>query len=494
MAEQIGQRLPACCPAPRAPAPAPVRAMTAAELAETVRVAYDPARPAAGPGAGPRRRGQDPGVTWADAGPAAQVEDWDALRHDSGASITWQMIDAAAGRGAVAGPRAAARAAPAAWSASASRCSTGRTTRPARPRIADADVRTALGRATAAQGRGPGRRDPGAAAARQTAAEQAAGAGLTRFALLVTATVDRPRAACPRRPSLSTSSAGACRLRLRRCYATPVRRVRRRPRRRGRAAQARHRPRRPPHRPLPRPSVACLDRPPSQGHRHLRAGPPLPGTPRRRPSALVPGTGTAAQAPGRGRQRPRRRLPGSLHRPRLPRGVRRPGKRPGLLRRGAAGVAGHDRAGVRAVPVGRRRRHPDARGPGRPAPADRDDGLLRPDQLVRARPLSCPTRPTSASACPALGKSTFTRRQVLGLAGQGVRPLVLGDLKPDYADLIARARRAGRQARPRPGRPERPGRRGARARPRRRSARPARRRPTGCAPRPTAGGSPSCPA
>jgi hypothetical protein len=38
---------------------------------------------------------------------------------------------------------------------------------------------------------------------------------------------------------------------------------------------------------------------------------------------------------------------------------------------------------------------------------------------------------------PGLGKSTFTRRQVLGLSAQGVRPLVLGDLKPDYTDLIA---------------------------------------------------------
>lgn len=38
---------------------------------------------------------------------------------------------------------------------------------------------------------------------------------------------------------------------------------------------------------------------------------------------------------------------------------------------------------------------------------------------------------------PGLGKSTLVRRQVLGLAGYGVIPLVLGDLKPDYADLIA---------------------------------------------------------
>ena len=38
---------------------------------------------------------------------------------------------------------------------------------------------------------------------------------------------------------------------------------------------------------------------------------------------------------------------------------------------------------------------------------------------------------------PGLGKSTFTRRTVLGLAAQRVTPLILGDLKPDYAALVA---------------------------------------------------------
>ena len=37
---------------------------------------------------------------------------------------------------------------------------------------------------------------------------------------------------------------------------------------------------------------------------------------------------------------------------------------------------------------------------------------------------------------PALGKSTLIRRQVIGLAGAGVVPLVLGDLKPDYVDTV----------------------------------------------------------
>jgi hypothetical protein len=38
---------------------------------------------------------------------------------------------------------------------------------------------------------------------------------------------------------------------------------------------------------------------------------------------------------------------------------------------------------------------------------------------------------------PGLGKSTLVRRQVLGLAGYGVHPMILGDLKPDYVDLIS---------------------------------------------------------
>jgi hypothetical protein len=37
---------------------------------------------------------------------------------------------------------------------------------------------------------------------------------------------------------------------------------------------------------------------------------------------------------------------------------------------------------------------------------------------------------------PGLGKSTLVRRTALGLAASGVHPLVLGDLKPDYVDLI----------------------------------------------------------
>lgn len=37
---------------------------------------------------------------------------------------------------------------------------------------------------------------------------------------------------------------------------------------------------------------------------------------------------------------------------------------------------------------------------------------------------------------PGLGKSTLMRRMCLGLEGYGVHPMIFGDLKPDYVDLI----------------------------------------------------------
>ena len=37
---------------------------------------------------------------------------------------------------------------------------------------------------------------------------------------------------------------------------------------------------------------------------------------------------------------------------------------------------------------------------------------------------------------PGLGKSSLVRHIVLGLAGFGVNSMILGDLKPDYVDLV----------------------------------------------------------
>ena len=53
----------------------------------------------------------------------------------------------------------------------------------------------------------------------------------------------------------------------------------------------------------------------------------------------------------------------------------------------------------------------------------------------RAGLLTAPT--ASVLGLQGFGKSTVIRRMALSLAGFGVLPLVLGDLKPDYTDLIA---------------------------------------------------------
>lgn len=52
----------------------------------------------------------------------------------------------------------------------------------------------------------------------------------------------------------------------------------------------------------------------------------------------------------------------------------------------------------------------------------------------RAKLISNPS--TFVLGKPGLGKSTLVRRMAVGLAGYGTIPLVLGDLRPDYVDLI----------------------------------------------------------
>jgi hypothetical protein len=63
-------------------------------------------------------------------------------------------------------------------------------------------------------------------------------------------------------------------------------------------------------------------------------------------------------------------------------------------------------------------------------------------RLTRSRPVRC-IQVANADGLYLVGRSfiathnsTITRRMALGLAGYGIQPLVLGDLKPDYKDLI----------------------------------------------------------
>jgi hypothetical protein len=67
------------------------------------------------------------------------------------------------------------------------------------------------------QGEGRASESLALASARQSAAEQAAGAGLVRFSMLVTATVHGP-GRLPQAAEVIDQLGPACQLRLRRCY------------------------------------------------------------------------------------------------------------------------------------------------------------------------------------------------------------------------------------------------------------------------------------
>jgi hypothetical protein len=223
MAAQIGRRLPLLLHQLRSVGAGTGTAMTAAELAETVRVAYDPAastlldQARAQQG---RSAGRTPLVDWQDAGPVAQVEAWDHLRHDSGASITWQMVDVP--RGAVQS-RVLEQLLEADGHLARKRVTL--IYRPHDPasaaRVADADVRTAVGRASLRKGEVRAGESLALASARQSAAEQASGAGLTRFSMLVTATVldpDGDPGKLAQAAEVIDQLGPACQLRLRRCF------------------------------------------------------------------------------------------------------------------------------------------------------------------------------------------------------------------------------------------------------------------------------------
>ena len=227
MAAQIGRRLPLLLHQLRSVGAGTGAAMTATEVAETVRVAYDPAastlldraraqqarEPAPHPSPAPL-------VTWQDAGPIAQIESWDHLRHDSGASITWQMVDV---------PHGAVQSRILEQLLEADEhLARKRVTLIYRPhdpasaaRVADADVRTAAGRASLRKGEVKAGESLALASARQSASEQASGAGLVRFSMLVTATVLDPQAdpaKLAQAAEVIEQLGPACQLRLRRCY------------------------------------------------------------------------------------------------------------------------------------------------------------------------------------------------------------------------------------------------------------------------------------
>ncbi|MEV8504185.1 SCO6880 family protein [Actinoplanes sp. NPDC051475] len=161
--------------------------LSAERIAEVVRVAYDPAVSADVLDIRARHGGT--GLDWSDAGPAATVESVNAYRHDSGVSRSWLLTLAPRGTVRSSVLRTLLDPAP-----SIRRKRVALLYRPIDPatsaKIVEADRRAAQFMANSTKGLVRARAASEVDAAEQTASEEAAGAGLVEFSMVVTVTVD----------------------------------------------------------------------------------------------------------------------------------------------------------------------------------------------------------------------------------------------------------------------------------------------------------------
>lgn len=185
LAADLRGRLPGLVSGLAATGAAAVRPLSARELCEVVRVAYDPDAAAALEEAA--AAGEDPRLRWSDVGPSAAQAGWGCYRHDGALSITWSMSEAP--RGEVFSSVLSDLLAP------HPEIDRKRVTLLYRPldaaraaRLVEQDKRTADFRA-AGSSRPTSRVLLDQRAAALTAEEEARGAGLVGFAMLVTATV-----------------------------------------------------------------------------------------------------------------------------------------------------------------------------------------------------------------------------------------------------------------------------------------------------------------
>ncbi|MFJ9319422.1 SCO6880 family protein [Streptomyces globisporus] len=161
--------------------------LSAEQIAEVTRVAYDPA--VAPDVLTARATAGGTGLEWEDAGPASCVETVGAYHHDSGVSRTWLLT--LAPRGTVRSSVLRGMLEPVSGTRRKRVALLYRPIDPATSaRIVEADRRAAQFTGTSGRGMVQARAASEMRAAEQTAAEEAAGAGLVEFSLMVTATVD----------------------------------------------------------------------------------------------------------------------------------------------------------------------------------------------------------------------------------------------------------------------------------------------------------------
>ncbi|WP_329615731.1 hypothetical protein OG244_23810 [Streptomyces brevispora] len=184
MSELIGLRLPGLASNLAMTGAGPARPMSAADLTDAVRVAYDPSVAVLVEEA---RGDAGTGISWNDAGPIGAEEAWDHYRHDGAHSITWSMSEAP--RGEVFSSVLTSLLLP---HPDISRKRVTLLYRPHDPataaRVVERDHKDALFKAQQAKIENA-RDSVGVRAAEQAAREEATGAGVVRFGMLVTATV-----------------------------------------------------------------------------------------------------------------------------------------------------------------------------------------------------------------------------------------------------------------------------------------------------------------
>jgi len=213
MARELAARLPGLTGALQATGAGAAHPLSAQELCEAVRIAYDPAAASLIDEA--RAAGETPELSWPDVGPSAAQASWDGYRHDSAYSCTWAMTSAP--RGAVQSGVLSRLLAP------HRDVDRKRVTLLYRPldaakaaAIVEADLRAAEFRMTSTSK--PAARDSLAVrAAAATASEEASGAGLVQFGMLITATVSDLDRAADARAAIDNLAATA-RLRVRPVY------------------------------------------------------------------------------------------------------------------------------------------------------------------------------------------------------------------------------------------------------------------------------------
>lgn len=213
LARDLASRLPSLAQGLHAAGAGAAVPVPAQELCELVRCAYDPAAASVLDEA--RARGETLELTWSDVGPAAAQANWGSYRHDDAVSVTWAMSQPP--RGEVFSSVLAPLLAPHPDIDRKRVTLLYKVLDPgAAARIVETDKRNARFRATSSD-RPSARALTELTMAEATAREEATGAGLLDFGLLVTATVTDPDR-LPDAYAAVDSLSAAARVQLRRVY------------------------------------------------------------------------------------------------------------------------------------------------------------------------------------------------------------------------------------------------------------------------------------